>query len=317
MNLNKSNRILITGATGFIGSHLTKSLMAEGKEVACLSRSEDKFSDLNKFVGETSGDALSFLKCDLGMQGDLEAIAKQLKDYETLIHMAANITGSEDVVESGPAQVESDLKGTLRLLQHLPNLKRLCYFSSMAVFGAPECCPVKEDTPLKPENVYGICKLTMEKYLRLYSETENIPVSILRPSSVYGPLNTSARAIPFFIDRVLQKEPMVIFGDGEQLRDYVYVEDMVDAIKLALEHDSFDIFNIGAGAGISINELLSTLHKVAGVDSPDITHKSLPDDATTFDFYYDISKAQKLLGFEPKISLEDGLRFEYEWHKSL
>jgi UDP-glucose 4-epimerase len=317
MNLNKSNRILITGATGFIGSHLTKNLLEGGHEVACLSRSEDKFSDLNKFVGETSGDALSFIKCDLGMPGDLEAQAEQLEEYEILIHLAANITGSEDVVESGPAQVESDLKGTLRLLQHLPNLKRLCYFSSMAVFGAPECCPVKEDTPLGPENVYGICKLTMEKYLRLYSETEDIPVSILRPSSVYGPLNTSARAIPFFIDRVLQKEPMVIFGDGEQLRDYIYVEDMVDAIKLALKHSGFDIFNIGAGSGISINELLNTLHKVAGVDNPEITRKSLPEDATTFDFYYDITKARKLLGFEPKISLEEGLRREFQWHKSI
>ncbi|UCH88153.1 MAG: SDR family NAD(P)-dependent oxidoreductase [Thermoplasmata archaeon] len=318
----QNREILLTGATGFIGSHLTKKLVQSGASVTCLIRDEAKFARLADFIEITesssnqSKGSLHCIKCDLADPKNLESVQDRLKGYDTLIHLATQISGAGDVVKNGPAQINIDLKSTIELIKAMTDMKCMCYLSSMAVFGATRSEPVTETTETNPDNVYGICKLTMEKLLKLFSEYENVPVTILRPSSVYGPGNTSARAIPTFINKILKNEPLIVFGDGEQLRDYIYVEDVVNAIVLALEHNKFDIFNIGAGKGCSINDLLKILSDIGKSAEPNIEYKSAPDSTITFDFVYDISKAKSILGFNPKTALHEGLSLEFEWRKN-
>jgi len=213
--------------------------------------------------------------------------------------------------------VDVELKGTVALLNAVPELERVCYASSMAVYGRPYDHPVTESTRTEPENIYGICKLTMEKFFRLFSKHENIPVGIVRFSSVYGPGNTSTRAIPTFIKAVLKNETIVVHGDGKQLRDYLYVDDAADAVLALLSRDGFGIYNIGAGTGCSTNDLLDLLKEISGKHDIHVKYEPLADSATTFDFVYDMTKARTELGYEPKISLKDGLQKEYDWHRSI
>lgn len=319
MNDLKNKLILLTGGTGFIGSSLIPRLTSAGARVYCMGRSPSKFETLThhlKSMGiaqDVISDQLRFIKCDLADPDSIKGNSKVLKDVDILVHLASEVSGQRDIVNGGPAQVDMELKGTLRLLNQIPHLDRVCYASSMAVYGTPLDNPVTEATRTEPENIYGICKLIMEKFFRLFSEHEGIPVGVVRFSSVYGPGNTSRRAIPTFIRKLLAGEGVTVYGDGTQLRDYVFVDDAAEAVIMMLAKKGFNIYNIGAGFGTSTNDLLDTLKKLTG-KSVEVEYKPLPDPAVTFDFVYDISKAREELGFEPHTGLEDGLKRELDWH---
>ena len=299
-NLSREN-ILVTGGTGEIGSRLVKSLLSLGAEVSVLSRhltTSPVISSLSK-----RGD-IQFLRCDLTAKDDLERHKGSLKRVSLIVHLASVISPSSDICQEGINSINLNLMGTINLLRYTSSVKNICYASSAAVYGIPIKVAIDEEHPTEPQSIYGASKLATEKFLQLYSQEAKVPVTILRYSSVYGGKVTQ-RAIPSFISNVLNNKPPVIFGDGSIKRDYVYVDDVVDASILALYRQRSDIYNIGAGKGCSIKEVANTIMEIVGVN---LGIEFRPERGLRYDFVYDISKARNVLSYSPKIDIREGLK---------
>jgi len=308
MSLNGKS-ILVTGGTGQLGSFLVERLVKDKAYVTVLGRNPGRHESLAKLI--KSGKVL-FLKCDLADIRNIEKIGKQIADTEYLAHLSSAMEPVyPGFYENARHDIALNVRGTVSLMRHMGNLNGISFASSMAVYGAPAYNPVDEKCPAEPLNSYGVCKLTVEKLLQIYSKRENIPLAILRYSSIYGPRNMSTRALPTFIKNALRGNDLVIKGDGKTARDYVFVDDAVDATLSALGHKKGGIFNIGYGKGCSIESLAKAIVKVSGSKSR-IRKAPSPKD---FDFIFDISRARKELRFSPKTGLEQGLNKEIEWHR--
>jgi len=273
--------IFVTGASGFIGSHLVDALLKDGHEVFGLSRKSGSvigdltdFSFLNDFFNHTK--------------------------IDVMFHLAACISGEDNEL------VDSNVKGTLNLLEcaHRHNVKNLVYSSSMEVYGRPCYLPVDEKHPTRPSNFYGMTKLIGESICENYSNY--VHCIVLRYSGVFGP-GKSKGAISSFIDRTLAGEQPNVDG-GEQTTDFVYVSDVVDANTKALlniEKVKFDAFNIGSGKE---TKLLDIATFIINQTNPIIVPKIIEENASrNFRFYYSIEKAREKLKYDPQ-PLENRIR---------
>jgi UDP-glucose 4-epimerase len=181
----------------------------------------------------------------------------------------------------------------------------------MAVYGAPPYVPLDERCPATPLNSYGASKLSIEKYVAIFGKSRKIPAACLRYSSVFGPGNRSTRAVPTFIKRALRDEALAISGDGNTVRDYLFVADAVEAALSAIAREKSGVFNIGSGRSTKVIDLARVIVSLAGSESS-IEIREAPKD---FDFVYDISRAEKELEFSPRTPLREGLKKEIEWHR--
>lgn len=299
--------VLVTGGAGFIASHIVDKLIEEGYEVAVvdnLSHGQEK--NINYKA--------RFYKCNIRNLDNLRLIFK-LEKPEVIIHHAAQID-VETSIKSTPFDAKNNVIGTINVLECCKeyNTKKIIYSSSAAVYGNPKYLPVDEKHPAEPVSFYGISKYAAEYYIKIYSEIYGLKYAILRYSNVYGPRQDSkgeSGVISIFLNKFLNGETPVIYGNGEQTRDFIYVKDIVCANLAALKNGDNEIFNISRNEPITINGLIDVLYKVFNKKiPPEYAPKRKGD---IWNSYLDNSYAVSKLHWEPKYCLYDGIKETMEW----
>lgn len=291
--------ILVTGATGFIGSHLCKELIRRGHYVVALSRS----GRTNNIKVLLTHKGFNLKRGDIQ---DRDLMRNLIRDnrIESVFHLAAQLPGDSDV--NNPFLCfDTNARGTLNILNaaYLNGVGRFIYISTMSVYSEPpQSLPVEESHPAKPPTVYGIAKLTGELYCNVYSKAMNI--MILRCSGAYGQNQRESDAIPTFFGQALANKPITIDGDGTQTSDFVYIDDVVQGALLAWEMNKPGVYSIGSGKETSVMELAERIISITGSKSKVVLTGK--DTERPFRFFLDITKTREILGYSPR-SLDEGL----------
>jgi len=300
------SKIIVTGGAGFIGSHLVDRILSEGHEVVVIDDlSQGRLENVSRHL---NNDSFKFIEADIREFARVEAI---VKDADAIFHEAAVVSATKSLED--PAYTNGvNVAGTFNLLKASLNskVKKFIYASSCAVYGEAES-PQSEESPTSPRSPYAVTKIAAENYCKVFNRLYGLEAIPLRYFNVYGSRQSYgpySGVITKFIDRLIRGEPPVINGDGEQTRDFVNVSDIVEANMLALERTGLpsDPINIGTGTATSIKDLANLLIDITGrkhlkpaFDQPrigGIRHSCA-----------DISRAKRALGYDPKISLKEGL----------
>lgn len=302
-------KIAVTGGAGFIGSHVSKLLIEAGHSVTVL----DNLVHSNKNVLDSR---VNFIQVDLSNQPALEKI---LPGHDGVIHMASLIEVGESVLK--PVEfVENNILGTAKLLQAMKvcNVKKIIFSSSACVYGVPSKIPITEADPLGPQdNTYGLSKVTMEQLCMLYNRLFGFDVVLLRYFNPYGPgeLHTpETHAIPNFIKAVLAKRSIPLFWKGEQIRDFIYIEDLAKAHILPLDLTGLHIYNVGTQTGTKVIDVINLIFKITGTKVPIEDKGERKGDVPSL--VASSQKIQKELGWNAKIGLEEGLRKTIEFFRT-
>lgn len=301
--------ILVTGGAGFTGSHLVDRLIKEGYRVAIIDNlSTGKKENLNPKA--------KFYKIDI-CSPQISQIFKKEKP-QTVFHYAAQIDVRKSV-EDPIKDAKINVLGSLNILENCQKFKvKKFIFASTggALYGEADIVPTPEIYPEWPLSPYGIEKLTVEKYLNYYYKVFRLPFVSLRLANIYGPRQNSkgeAGVVAIFCDKMLSGEQAVINGDGQQTRDFVFVDDIVEANILAMGKNKVGIFNIGTAKETSINELFDVLKKITKFNVRAIHDPAKKGEQRRS--CLDFSKAKKELGWFPKYDLESGLNETFKWFK--
>jgi len=301
-------KVLVTGGAGFIGSHIVDKLMLDGHEVVVLDNLSS--GNMKNIEHHLDGSGFRFVEGDIRQT---RAVEKALDGVDAVIHEAAIVSVPLSI--KNPALTnEVNIFGTLNLLEASlrARVKRFVYASSCAVYGAVSELPINEDAPLRPLSPYASSKLAAEEHCKAFYENRCLETVRLRYFNVYGPRQAAgeyAGVMLKFLGRIRGDQPPIIFGDGEQTRDFSNVSDVAEATLLALNRESAagEVFNIGTGESKTINRLCEIFLELTGK-----THlKPIYADANPGDIRHsraDIKKVMKLLGYRPKVSLERGVR---------
>ena len=304
-------RVLVTGGAGFIGSNLVDRLIEKGADVSVV---DNLLTGFERNINPRA----KFYKVDVRDRDRLREIFESERP-EYVHHLAAQMDVRRSV-EEPTFDAENNILGGLNVITSSleSGVKKIIYASTGgAVYGEPQYLPVDERHPVNPICQYGISKHTVEHYLYLYRYLYGLNYTVLRYPNVYGPRQNpkgEAGVNAIFIGMMLEGRTPTIFGDGKQLRDYVYVDDVVEANLLAMEKGDGEIYNIGSGIGISVNKIYSMLSEILSFDKPPIY--APPRLGEIQKVYLDSSKAQGELGWKPRVNFEDGLRKTIAWFRS-
>jgi len=304
-------RVLVTGAAGFIGATLYMYLVDKGYEVIGVDSFERPSRLLLPIL---DGKSLKVIRLNVL---DGEGLGKYMEGVDAVVHLAAYIEVDES--NRDPLKyINNNVLGTASVLEACreAGVKKFVYISSAAVYGEPVELPVSESHPTRPLSPYGYSKLLGEDLARMYSEIYGLDVVVLRLFNVYGfgQSGEYAGVISKFIERVSVGKPPIIFGDGGQTRDFIYVGDVCRAIELALNYsDRFDVFNVASGRGITINELARLIIGEAGLDVEPLY--APPRKGDIRHSYADVSHAAEKLGFKAEVGLVDGIRLLMRRHR--
>ena len=304
-------KILITGGAGFIGSHIADRLIAKGAAVTVIDNLSTGFeSNINA--------SAKFIRADIT---DFKNIEKIFIDErpDIIYHLAAQIDVRKSV--SDPMfDAQTNIMGTLNLinLSAAHKIKKFIFSSTGgAIYGDTDIRPTPESHPEWPLSPYGIAKLTADKFLNYYNEISGFKYVSLRYGNVYGPRQNphgEAGVVAIFLNKMLKNEQPVINGDGEQTRDYVYVEDVVKANILALENENIDkvgIYNVGTSVEISVNDLFKEINKNFDNKYEEVHGPAKLGEQKTSCLSYE--KIKKELGFIPKTAFSEGIKETYKW----
>ncbi len=307
------NRYLVTGGAGFIGSHIAEELVKRGDSVRIVDNFlTGKEENIASFL-----DGIELIRGDIR---DLKLCREAVKDVDYVLHQAA--------LPSVPRSVEDPLltnainiEGTLNVLvaSRETSVKKVVFASSSSVYGDDEHLPKKEGLEGNPLSPYAVSKYAGEKYCQVFSEIYGLPTVSLRYFNVCGPrqdpFSQYAAVIPNFITRLLADKAPIIHGDGEQSRDFTYVANIVEAnLQAALVPDvSGQVFNLGNGIRTTVNDLAKTLTELIKKDIEPKHEEERPGDVRHS--FADISKAEALLDYTPRVSLRDGLLRTIEWFR--
>ena len=300
----KLKKVVITGGAGFIGSHLADVLITDNQVTIIDDLSTGTLNNITDIITNKN---IKFIRESVL---NLELLESIFQDVDFVFHLAA-IPSVVRSINDPIATNEVNITGTLNVLSaaRKSKVKKVVFASSSAVYGEASELPTKEDTPLNFQSPYALTKLTGEYYCRLFKELYRQPTICLRYFNVYGPRQSSASeysaVIPLFLHNVLKKRSPVIYGDGNQTRDFVFVEDVVQANIIAAESEATGVFNIGSGESITINNLAQKIIAITG-NNLQPTHKKVRIGEIR-DSLADITLALKL-GYIPKHSLDSGLR---------
>lgn len=298
-------KILVTGGSGFIGRNLIERLCRDGHEVSCLDRYDAPF--LKKFH-------VRFFQGDISERVLVEESAK---GQEAIVHLACTVipkTSNDDPY----FDVMTNVGGTIRLLDAAVDnkVRKFVFISSGGtVYGPKAPTPTREDAPNNPDCSYGITKLTIEKYLRLYRRLKGLDACTLRlanPYGIYERYRAAQGVVPVFCYKALIGEPVEIWGDGEVRRDFVYISDAVDAIVKTINCPAAQgEINIGGGRSTSLNELLDAIGETLGHQVERRYIASRPFDVPVS--FLDITKAREVLDWAPTTPPAEGLKLMLEW----
>jgi nucleoside-diphosphate-sugar epimerase len=305
---------LVTGAAGFIGSHLCERLLSEGHRVIGLDAFTDYYPRDTKQANLTTcrtHPEFRFLELDLA-RADLAPI---VAEADFIFHQAGQPGVRPSWGQEFEVYVSCNIRSTQRLLEAVKDstrLERLVFASSSSVYGETTDLPLREKSLPRPYSPYGVTKLAAEHLCMLYHANHKVPSVALRYFTVYGPRQRPDMGFHKFIEAALHDRPIVVYGDGEQTRDFTYVADAVEANWLALQPAAVgQVFNIGGGSRSSVNQVLATLDRILG--RPTRREQRPPQPGDVRHTWADTTWAREALGFHPRISLQDGLRRQVEW----
>jgi nucleoside-diphosphate-sugar epimerase len=307
------SQYLVTGGAGFIGSHLTEELVRRGHRVRVVdSLVTGKRSNLDHIAG------VEFLEGDLG---DLDVARRAVADVEFVLHQAAipSVPRSvKDPITSNRANVDATLN--ILVAARDAGVKRLVFAASSSAYGDTPTLPKHEEMPTNPLSPYALQKVIGEQYLRMFTRLYGLETVSIRYFNVFGPRQDPSSPysgdISVFATALLENRSPTIYGNGEQTRDFTYVANVVDGVLRACEAPgaSGEVINVATGGRVSLNQLFEEMRKLVGADvRPKYAEPRAGD---VRDSQADITKSQQLLGYQPIVSFEDGLRQTVDWYRT-
>ena len=307
-------RYLVTGGAGFIGSNVVDELLRRGHSVVVLD-------DLSTGNEENLAGVRSAIDLRIGSVIDLATVQSACVDVDYVIHLAARTSVPKSVKD--PLETNSvNIDGTLNVLVAARDAKvrRFVYAASSAAYGETPTLPKIESMPAEPISPYGVTKFVGELYAQVFGRVYGLENASVRYFNVFGPrqdpTSQYSGVLSRFMLAILKGEPLVIYGDGEQSRDFTFIDNIVDETLRACEAPgaSGKVFNGGTGTRVSLNEVAKLLEKIAGKKIQ--TKYEPPRDGDIRDSQADISLARKILGYTPCVLFEEGLRRTWDWYKS-
>lgn len=312
----KGKRILVTGGSGFIGSHLIDRLLLEGAEVISLCRGQ--MMENREYFKNNSNKIIQII----GGIRDSAKLDEALEDVSIVFHLAAftNVRGG---IERPILDFQDTAMGTVELLQAMTdkNIKKLVFLSAGRVYGNPQYVPVNEQHPLNPLEPYGLSKYTSELWCRYYEKNFGIQPIIMRLFSTYGERqlpkkNSTTNVISIFTTRLLNEEDIFIYGDGSLLRDFIYIGDLINIMIRSVERDVWEeVFNVASGRRVTMRELAEMMvAMIKPVKSKIIYKEPIKGDVS---LYPDISNLRAKVGYTEFVSLEVGLQKYIQWVRQI
>lgn len=295
-------RILVTGGSGFLGKHLCRALVVAGHSVKNIDHNH--FSEVETVIGDILDQSL---------------VERHMPGVEAVFHLASYIEAGESV-EKPKKYLENNIMGTLSVLEAMRahNVQKFLFSSSAAIYGEPLRTPIKEDDRTLPINPYGTTKLAMEGLVSSYVYSHGFTGVALRYFNLYGPgedHQPETHGIPRFIDQIKSDSDVTVWGDGSNRRDYVYVDDVVRAHLLALNlPKGYHYINLSGKNATSVLDVVQTIEKITGKQAKIKHYAARPGDPV--ELFADASKAKEVLGWEPEMSLEEGLTKTVEWFQT-
>jgi UDP-glucose 4-epimerase len=306
-------KALVTGCAGFIGSNLTDRLLSEGYDVIGIDSFSDYYSrsikESNISTALTNHNFLLIEKEILSMDN--------FPDVDVVFHLAAQAGVRASWGESFSVYLKDNIQSTQRLLEWYKkkSIKKFVYASSSSVYGdAP--LPMNEEMRLQPVSPYGVTKLAAEHLCYLYWKNFQVPTIALRYFTVYGPRQRPDMAIHLFVNSIMNENPLTLYGDGSQTRDFTYISDIIEANILASQCScDGEVFNIGGGSRITVNNLIQEIEQAC--DRSAKIHYEQYQKGDTLDTHANICKVQKYLGWEPKVSIREGIKKFVLWFNEM
>jgi UDP-glucose 4-epimerase len=306
-------RALVTGGAGFIGSHLVERLLEEENEVVCFDSLSTYYHGKEDNIKQCLPQKrFSFVKGDVL---DTPSLLGAAAGCELVFHLAAQ-PGVRYSLEHPEEVARVNVEGTVSVLEASRRIdaKRVIFASSSSVYGIPRYVPINENHPTEPLSPYGASKLSAEEFCRNYVSLYGIDVVILRYFTAYGPRQRPDMAIRKFVSAALDGTSPTVFGTGDQTRDFTYVDDIVAGTLLAASASSANgtVLNLGSGTSVKVSEIVKLIGKlVSGCEMHPLLVGSVSGESPHT--WADITRAKNLLGYEPRVELEEGLRIFLKW----
>lgn len=300
-------KVLVTGGAGFIGARVTQLLINGGHEVVVV----DNLSTGQK---DSVDKRAKLLVADIN---DSRKIEQALKGVDAVIHMAGLIIVPESVKD--PIKYcQNNVIGTISFIESMRKVgvKKIIFSSSACVYGTPDKLPIKEDAPIKPDNPYGASKASIETFLQTYNAIHGFDSIILRYFNPYGPWEQhepETHAIPNFIKATLTKKPIPLYWQGEQIRDFIYIEDLARAHIDVLDQKGYQVFNIGTEKGIKVKDVINEIFKIVGYRVPIKDLGKRPGDVNAN--YASSKKLYSATGWQAHVDLSEGFKRTIEYYK--
>ncbi|MGB3544575.1 GDP-mannose 4,6-dehydratase [Rubrivirga sp.] len=309
-------RALVTGGAGFIGSHVVDRLLRDGWEVTAIDNFDPFYSPATKRTNTAdhlAHPAYTLLEADIR---DADVLRRGVTgEYDVVVHLAAK-AGVRPSIETPEAYQTVNVQGTQTMLElaREREIPQFVFASSSSVYGVSPDVPWKEDAAVtRPISPYAATKVAGELLGHVYAHLYAMRFVALRFFTVYGPRQRPDLAINKFASKMLRSEPIPLFGDGSTLRDYTHVFDIVEGVMSAIAYrdSDYEVINLGNNRTVRLSELVDALQDVMGVDAEIDRHPAQPGDVPQT--WADVSKAQRLLGYEPRVTLREGLASYVAW----
>lgn len=317
--MTKFSRILVTGGAGFIGSNLCETLLKQGREVLVLDNFNDYYDPAIKRRNIETALTYSAYSIREGDIRDQELVGEVMSTFrpQAVIHLAA-MAGVRPSIERPHLYNDVNIAGTTVLLEAVRehSVQNFVFGSSSSVYGSHDSVPFSEEDVLsRPISPYAATKLAGEQLCFTYHHLYGIPVTCLRFFTVYGPRQRPEMAIHLFTRKIMSGEFIILYGDGSSRRDYTYIDDIIDGVIRSLDRpQGFEIFNLGESRTVALLEMVTTLEDAIGRKADIRYEPDQPGDVPVT--YADVTKAGRVLGYEPTVPIEEGIRLFVKWIKN-
>lgn len=314
-----SDEVVVTGVAGFIGSHLAEKLLDNGYEVTGIDNfhsyyaediKRENLAEVKESAEESSGH-FNFIEGSILESSDLDRLPSR---PELVFHLAA-VAGTRSSIKNPSEYIKVNVQGTSELIESFESIGKLVFTSSSSIYGevSAQNLPVEEASDLSPETPYALSKISAEKTIKLYSDIYSFEYAILRPFTVYGPRQRPTQAVTKFIRKIMNGEPVTVYGDGSQTRDFTYIDDAIKGIFKAGKTGE-GVYNISGGKRITVNRLIDFIEE--NIDEP-VERKYIERQAGDVSHTHaDTSKAEKKIEYSPEVDLEQGIKKSIEWFKN-